>query len=147
MSASTDVISMISQYQSGLIALAAVCLLTLIQSLLTAAAFADGTQTPGVPLSGDHNVFSFRVVRAYANATENLPAFGFALFVAILAGANPTLVNWLAILYVVFRVAFSAVYYAGIGVAAGGPRTMLYVGGLATNVVLTITAIYALVIA
>jgi uncharacterized MAPEG superfamily protein len=135
---------MISQYQWGLIALATLCVMTLLQSMSTALAFNDGAQTPGVPLSGDHQSRSFRIVRAYANATENLPAFGFSLVAAILAGANPTLVNWLAVIFVLFRIAFSAVYYAGIGIVAGGPRTMLYVGGVAANAVLATSAIYAL---
>jgi len=147
MNVSVEISTIVSQYQWGLVSLAVLCILTLIQSLITATAFGDGEQAPGVPLTGGHQLKSFRVVRAYANTTENLPAFGFALVVAILAGANPTLVNWAAIVFLAFRIAFSLIYYAGVGVVAGGPRTMCYVGGLATNFVLAITAVYALLIA
>lgn len=144
MTATEHAVSILAAYQTGLIALSILCLSVLIQSFLVAPlAFLKEEQTPGMPLKGDHQLFSFRVARAYDNSTENLPAFGFVLLAAILSGANPSLVNWLAVIHLLFRLAYWAAYYSGIGKAAGGPRTICYVGGLVSNIVLAITAIYA----
>ncbi|MEP4034252.1 MAPEG family protein [Roseibium polysiphoniae] len=129
----------------SLIVLAAVSLIALAQSALCAPlAFVNEEQTPGMPLCLDHSQLSFRAIRTYANTTENLPAFGFALVVAITAGASPTLVNWLAGTYLAFRLLFWAIYYSGIGRISGGPRTLSYIGWLAANFILAGTAVQAL---
>ena len=132
-------------YQSALLALSCLALIVLVQALLTAPlAFLSNEQSPGSPLVGDHKLRSFRVLRTHANSVENLPPFGFALLAAIVAGASVALVNWVAIAHVTFRVLFWVVYYTGVGKVAGGPRTLCFVGGLATNVILAIAAILAL---
>lgn len=83
-------------------------------------------------------------MRTSANSTDMFPAFGWALLVAIIAGAAPLLVNWLAGIYFVFRVVFWVVYYSGIEKVAGGARTLSHVGGLLANIVLAAAAIHAL---
>lgn len=133
----------LTAYQPALTALAVLCLAVLIQNFLTAPlAYIKNEQTPGLPLRGDHTLLSVRAVRTYENSAESLPAFGLVLLLAILIGVNTTLVNWLAIIHVGFRLAFWAVYYSGIGKVAGGPRTFCFVGGLVANIVLAIAAIY-----
>jgi len=117
----------------------------LIQNFATAPlAYVSEEQIPGMPLKFDHSNLSFRAIRTHSNSAESLPAFGWALLVAIVVGASPVLINWLAGIYFVFRMAFWAIYYSGIGKAAGGPRTMAFVGGLVTNIVLVCTALYAI---
>lgn len=134
-------------YQPALLALALLCMAVLIQSFLGAPlAFLREEQAPGMPLKGDHDLLSFRVLRTYSNSVENLPAFGLTLLLAIVLGVNASVVNWLAALHVVFRLAFWVVYYAGFGRVAGGPRTLSYVGGLLTNIVLAGACIFVLVI-
>lgn len=135
----------VSQYQPALLALAILSLIALVQSFLTAFAFTSGEQAPGMPLNGDHSMRSFRIIRIHANSVESLPALGFALVVAVLAGANASLVNWLALIHLGFRVAFWIVYFTGVGKIAGGPRTLCYVGGLLSNIALAVTAIFALI--
>ena len=139
-----EAIPILVSYQCALFVLGVLCLTILIQSFLNAPlAFISEEQVPGMPLKSDHSKLSFRVLRTYANSVENLPAFGWALFVAIVAGASPALVNWLAGIYLFFRLAYWAVYYSGRGKIAGGPRTICYVGGWLTNAVLAVMAIYA----
>ena len=126
-----DAIPYLSNYQPSFIVLAVLSLTTLIQNFVSAPfAFVNEEQVPGMPLRFDHSKFSFRVLRTYSNSSENFPAFGWALLVAIVAGASPILVNWLAGIYLLFRMIFWAVYYSGIGKVAGGPRTLAFVGGL-----------------
>jgi len=132
-------------YQPAVLAFAVLCLAVLIQAFLTAPlAFLHEEQSPGKPLRGDHTLLSFRVIRTHANSVENLPVFGFALLLAILAGVGATTVNWLAGIHVVSRLAFWVVYYSGIGKVAGGPRTLAFLGGSLSNLVLIGMTIYAL---
>lgn len=146
MNSLTDLRAMFSTYEPAILALAILCLTVLIQNFLTAPlSFVKEEQIPGMPLKGGHELLSFRAVRTYANSTETLPAFGFALLIAILVTVNANLVNWLACIHVGFRLVFWAVYYSGVGKVAGGPRTLCFIGGLASNIILVIAAIYVLV--
>jgi len=140
-----DVIPQLAAYQPALLMLAILCLVVLIQTFLSAPlAFVKEEQVPGMPLRGDHNLLSFRVVRTHANSVESLGPFGFSLIVAVLAGVKPSLVNWLVGIHAAFRLAFWAVYYSGVGKVAGGVRTLTFVGGMVSNIVLTGAAIYVL---
>ncbi len=132
-------------YEPAILAFAVLCLAVLLQAFaLAPLAFSSEEQAPGMPIRGDHNLFSFRVIRTHANSVENLPIFGFALLLAILAGVGSATVNWLTGIHVVSRLAFWAVYYIGVGKVAGGPRTIAFVGGALSNLILIGTAIYAL---
>lgn len=138
-----EVIPQLLAYKQALLALSLLCLSVLIQNLLTAPlAFLKQEQAPGMPLSGDHRLLSFRVLRTHSNSVESLPAFGFVLLIAIVIGVKPALVNWLAIIHVFFRVLFWVVYYSGVGKVAGGIRTLCFVGGLSSNIILAIACIY-----
>ena len=142
----TDVLPNLALYEPALLALTLLCIIILIQTLLTAPlAFANKEQVPGEPLKGDHSLRSFRVIRTHANSVENLPAIGFAILVAILLSVNPRLVNWLAGIHVVSRLGFWAVYYSGVGKVAGGPRTLCFIGGLLSNFILAGACVIALI--
>lgn len=140
-----DAVPYLTPYQFSFMVMAAIALTTLLQNFISAPlAFVSEEQVPGMPLRFDHSTLSFRVLRTYANSVETLPAFGWALLAAIVVGVAPVLVNWLAGIYFVFRMAFWAVYYAGIGKPAGGPRTMMFVGGLLANIAIAVAALWAL---
>ena len=133
-------------YQTAFLALAILCVIVMVQNFLTAPlAFLKNEQAPGMPLKGDHSLMSFRVLRTHSNSVESMPSFGFALLVAIIAGVGASVVNWLAVIYVFFRMAYWAVYYSGTGKVAGGARTMMIVGGLMANLVLAGAALFALI--
>jgi uncharacterized MAPEG superfamily protein len=128
-------------YQPAILAIAILCLAILVQSFLAGAlGLAKGEEIPGKPLKGDHSKFSFRVLRTYANSTENLSVFIATAIIAILAGVSPWIVNWLVGLHVMFRLVYWVVYYAGIGKVSAGPRTIVYVLGWLTNMVLAAIA-------
>lgn len=140
-----DAVPYLTAYRISFMALAGVALMTLIQNFATAPlAFISEEQVPGMPVRFDHSKLSFRALRTYANSAETFPAFGWALLVAILSGASPVLVNWLAGGYFASRVAFWVIYYAGVGKPAGGPRTIAFVAGLLCNIVLACAAIWSL---
>ncbi len=132
-------------YQPSLIALACLCLIVLIQSLLAGVVgFGQSAEVPGMPLKGSHSEMSFRILRTYANSTENLSVMVATAFLAILAGANANWVNGLVILHVLFRTAYWAVYYSGVGAVTNGPRTITYVLGWLMNIILAIMTIFAM---
>lgn len=138
-------INFLGDYQHAILALTILTLIVLIQSFLGAYfGFVKGKDTPGAPPQGGHESIGFRALRCYQNGVENLPAFAVALLVAIIAGADASLVNMLAIGHVVLRIAYAGIYYTGFGKPAGGPRSLTYVLGWLVNVVLVIVALLAL---
>ena len=140
-----EAVPYLTAYQISFLALAGNSLITLIQNFAAAPlAFVSEEQVPGMPLQFDHSKLSFRAVRTYANSAESFPAFGWALLMAILAGGTPFFVNLLTGGYFVSRLAFWAIYYAGVGKPAGGVRTMAYVAGLLCNIGLAAVAIWSL---
>jgi uncharacterized MAPEG superfamily protein len=141
----TEVFSQVSAYNCALIALAVLCLAILIQSFLAGVlGLGKSDEEPGRPLKGSHQDFTFRTLRTYANSVENLPVFATTVFLAIIVNASPGWVNWLASIHVVLRLAFWAVYYSGVGAVAGGPRTITFVLGWLTNLILVIVVLVAL---
>jgi uncharacterized MAPEG superfamily protein len=133
-------------YKPALIAMGVLVLAVTVQSFLAGIlALAPGHEVAGMPLKGTHDDRSFRIMRAYANSTENLPMMLGAFVLAILAGVSFTLVNWLVIIHLACRLIHWFVYYSKIGKRDGGPRTISYVGGLLTNIILGVMAVWALV--
>lgn len=140
-----DQMPYLAAYHLSFLVLAGLALSHLVQSALIAPlAFVREEQSPGMPLRYDHSALGFRVSRTYSNSAETFPAFGWALLAAIVAGVAPAWVNGLAVGFFTFRMVFWAVYYGGIGKAAGGPRTLAFVGGMLCNTVLAVMAVWAL---
>ena len=132
-------------YYPAFVAIGVLCLAVMIQSFLVGIlALAPGHEIAGHQLKGTYQDKSFRIMRTYANSTENLPMLLGAFLLAILAGVSATLVNWLVCLHLLFRLIHWLAYYAAIGKRDGGPRTIAYVGGLLTNIVLVVIALWAL---
>lgn len=142
-----DSIPQLAAYHLALSALAILILAILIQSFLAGVlGLAGGEETAGMPLKGDHTKMSFRSLRTYANSTENLPAFTGTLLLAIIAGVGATLVNWLAVAHVAFRLIYWAIYYKGVGKVGGGVRTITYVLALLANIVLALATTYVFLV-
>jgi uncharacterized MAPEG superfamily protein len=136
----------LEEYRISFLVIAILSLITLIQNFLTAPlSFIKEEQVPGLPLQFDHSKLSFRAVRTYQNSAETLPAFLAATMVAIIVGSSPMIVNIATGLYLAARVLFWIFYYAGIGKAAGGPRTMSFVICLLANITIAGVAIHTLV--
>ena len=71
-----------------------------------------------------------RAYAAHQNAYENFPFFAVAVMAALSFGASPAAVDWLAVLYLVFRVAHGLLYVAD----KASLRSMAYAGALFVNI-------------
>ncbi len=132
-------------YQPALVAMVLLCIYIIIQSVIAGVlGLGIGDEVPGRPLKGGHVDRSFRVLRVYANSTENLAFFVTVAFIAIVAGVSPVWVNGLVGLHVFFRVLYSLIYYRGAGKVGGGLRTIVYVLGLLMNFILAVMTAYAM---
>lgn len=141
-----ETIAGLSSYQPTIACLLILCLMVVVQGFLAGAlGLAQSEEVPGVPLKGNHDDRPFRIIRTYANSTENLPAFFAAAALAVVVGAPATVVNWIVALHLVSRLAYWPIYYAGIGKNGGGLRTIVYVGGLLANLGLVLIALFALI--
>ncbi|MFD0916361.1 MAPEG family protein [Pseudahrensia aquimaris] len=137
----------LAAYSPSFVACAVLVLAVIIQGFLTGAlALAPGHQLAGRPLKNGQEDRSFRVMRTYANSTENLPMLTLALVLAIVASVPAVAVNWIVGLHVAARLAHWAIYYSGIGKEGeAGPRTIAYVIGLLLNLALAVAALFYLV--
>ncbi|MEP0940748.1 MAG: MAPEG family protein [Rhizobiaceae bacterium] len=136
---------LLTPYQPSFIWLLVLCLVVLVQSFLAGIlGFASGDEVPGLPLKGSHGDKSFRVLRTYANSTENFSIFVSTTILAILAGVDVMIVNWLVGLHVALRIVYCVVYYSGVGKVAGGPRTFTYVAAFLMNVILAVVTAYTM---
>jgi uncharacterized MAPEG superfamily protein len=89
--------------------LAAACL---VQAIVADVAGIRVRHVPGMPVTGGHDDFLFRAVRAQANTNESLPLFVLLSLAAMFLGANGWLTNVLAWVFVLARVAHMLAYYA-----------------------------------
>ncbi len=71
-----------------------------------------------------------RAYAAHQNAYENFPFFAVAVMAALSFGASPAVVDWLAVLYIAFRVAHGLLYVAD----KSSLRSMAYAGALFVNI-------------
>jgi uncharacterized MAPEG superfamily protein len=135
----------VSGYRPAIAASMVLCLLVLTQTVLGVIfGIVVGPEEPGGKYKGDYGEFGFRTLRSYSNSTETIAVFAFSLLLAMIAGASPGWVNWLAVLYIVARVFHWVFYYAGLGPNIGGPRTVAFVLGWIINVLLAVIALFAL---
>lgn len=136
-----------SGYRLAIVALAVLCLMVLIQTVLGVIfGMIVGREEPGGKYVGGYDEFGFRTLRTHLNSTETLAVFAISLLLALFAKVSPEWVNGLAILYVATRILYWILYYAGVGRNKGGPRTIIFVAGWATNVVLATLALFSLLI-
>ena len=130
-------------YGHAIVAMAATALFGLLINPLTAVAKMNKGHVSGATPSEDYEDKTYRFNRAYLNLTEIMGFFVAAAVAAILAGANPTWVNWLASIFFVARLAHFIVHYAGIGPMNFGPRTFIFTIGWGCSLILAILAIAA----
>lgn len=97
-------------YNHALLALAIWALLSIVLSgLSTVGRTPENRSDCGKPIR-DYASVSYRRERAFANAVEVSGPFIAATLAAILAGASPFMVNLLASVFVVSRIAMAVVY-------------------------------------
>ncbi len=132
-------------YGQAIISLIVLGLVVLAQNFLGAIfGLVVGGGTPGAAPSGDYSNFGARTLRTHANSVENLSAFALLVIMAMFVGADPRLVNLLAMAHVAARILYWLIYYAGIGPVGGGPRTLVFVIGWGINVAIGVIALLAM---
>ena len=119
--------------------------MVLIQNILSAFfKIVKAGQPPGAPAAGDNDDSTLRKYRTHMNSLENLSVFVLTVVLAIAIGVSPAVVNWLAGLHVVARIAYWFAYYSGIGPAVQGPRTLTFAAGWFLNLFLVIAVLFKL---
>lgn len=129
-------------------ALAAVALYGVMAQVLNAATgIRKGKlkMVPGAHHTPDFADAAYRLDRAYMNSIETMVFYTALVLSAVMAGAHPTLVNGLAVIGLLLRVAANYLYLRGIGGQYGGLRTGLSVGGAGVNILLALATFYAAV--
>ena len=133
-------------YGLALVSLAAVGILGLLLSPLSALKKQAAGMTTGASPAPDYADPAYRWNRAHMNLTETYGYFAGITVAAMLAGVSPIWVNLIAAVFLVTRVLVAVVHVMGIGQPANGPRTIIYVLGWFAALalaVLTVVAIYA----
>lgn len=132
-----------AEYSHAVASLVIFALIVLFLAPFSALAKQSKGLAPGATPDQDYSDKAYRLNRAYLNGTETLPAFLTVTVAAILLGASPFWVNWLASLALVARVAMLLVHIRGIGKPFSGIRTILYVAGWACMILLGAMALVA----
>ena len=126
-------------------ALASISILSLIAVVLGPLAslrkFKDGVRTGAMP-EPDYKNSAYRMNRAYLNLVENMPWFLGACFAAMFVGASPVSVNWLASLFLLFRLAHLVVHIGAIGKTNLGLRSYVYTGASLCTAGLALLTLY-----
>ncbi len=89
----------------------------------------------------DYETFPPRNRRAYAahqNAFESFPFFAAAVIIALTMGAPVYMVNVLAVLYVLLRIAYSLLYIFNQPIA----RSLVFAVAMAVNVVIFVLPVF-----
>jgi len=100
--------------------------------------------TPAKTVDGNHKELPWRLYRVHQNSIENFSPFAASVFAGILVGASVSLVNLLAMVHVIARLIHWFIYAQGIGAVASGPRTISYVVGFVSNVLLALVVLFAI---
>lgn len=136
---------LVSTYQTALLALGVLSLALVVQSFISGLV-KNGikAQPSGIPVAGDINDQTFRIVRTHMNGVENFSALFAASFLAMLAGANPTWLTYLVVATVALRLIYWPIYYMRIGKDDGGLRSIVHVIALVGNIAIAIMALFTL---
>ena len=132
-----------AEYSHAIASLVLFTLVVLALSPFSALAKAGKGLAPGATPEQDYSDKAYRLNRAYLNGTETLPAYLAVTVAAMLAGASPVWVNFLASLVLVARVIMLVVHLKGIGKPHSGLRSVFYVLGWACMVALGVLALVA----
>ncbi len=132
-----------AEYSHAIASLVIFALIVLMLAPFSALAKQGKGLAPGAIPEQDYADRAYRLNRAYLNGTETLPAFLAVVVAAILLGASPVWVNWLASIALLARMAMLVVHIRGIGKPHSGIRTVLYVLGWACMAVIGVLALVA----
>lgn len=128
-------------YTAALMSIAGVAVIGLVLGPAAAKAKERENVPSGASPPPDYGSRTYRLYRAHMNAIENVGLFSSVTLAAMLLGARPLLVNLLAGLFLLSRVAHVVVHVGGIGAASFGPRTFAFIFGWIMMLLLAFTAL------
>ena len=132
-----------AQYGHAIVALASMAAFTLILGPISGMRKRVHGLTPGAEPKADYADPCYRWHRAQQNTAEIIGPFAAVVLAAILAGANPFMVNLLATLFFASRLLLAVVHIKGIGKADMSVRSFTYIAGWLMCIILAILAIAA----
>lgn len=129
---------------------ALLCLIVLVLSVCAQSFISTFTNllkregTPGKVVEGNHGDSHWRIYRTHQNSVENFSPFAATVLAGVLAGASAGWINALAVIHLLARLTHWFVYSQGIGALAMGPRTISFVIGFASNIVMALVVLLAI---
>ena len=134
-------------YSLSIVGVLVLCLLSIVLAVHSGLSKGRAGALSGPVLPADDNNPLYRIDRVHMNAVEALTPFVVPALLAMMVGIRPAILATLVWIYTAIRVTHAAVYLRGGNAAKGGSiRTILYVAGALTTIVLiattTVAAIY-----
>ncbi len=132
-----------AEYGHAIVAIAIWILVVQLLSAVVGAGKANAGMVPGATPPEDYDNKLYRMHRAYENSIANLSVLVAAVVIAMLAGASPFWVNWLATIAVLARIVMVLVHIKAMGKATQGIRTMIFVFHWALILAIAVFAVVA----
>ena len=124
-------------YSLSIVGVLFVCLLSIVLAVYSGSSKGRAKALSGPVLPADDDNLLYRIDRVHMNSVEALTPFVVPALLAMMVGIRPALLATLVWVYIAIRVIHVAVYLRGGNAAKGGNiRTILYVAGALTTVVL-----------
>ena len=124
-------------YSFSIVGVLFLCLLSIGLAVYSGSSKGRAGALSGPVLPADDDNLLYRIDRVHMNAVEALTPFVVPAVLAMMVGVRPATLATLAWIYIAIRLIHVAVYLRGGNAAKGGSiRTILYVAGALTTVVL-----------
>ena len=124
-------------YSLSIVGVLFVCLLSIVLAVYSGSSKGRAKALSGPVLPADDDNLLYRIDRVHMNSVEALTPFVVPALLAMMVGIRPALLATLVWVYIAIRVIHVAVYLRGGNASKGGSiRTILYVAGALTTVVL-----------
>lgn len=131
-------------YTFSIIGVLALCLTTIALAINSGYSKGRAGVLSGPVLPADDDNLLYRIDRVHLNSVEALAPFVVPAVLAMMVGVGPAVLAVLVWLHVAIRLAHVAIYLRGGNAGKGGSvRTILYVAGAATTVILIVTTGWA----
>lgn len=126
-------------YTLSIIGVLALCLLSILLAIYSGSSKGRAGALSGPILPADDENPLYRIDRVHMNSVEALAPFVVPALLAMMVGVGPTTLAVLVWIHIAIRVIHMVVYLRGGNAAKGGSvRTILYVSGALTNLILII---------
>jgi uncharacterized MAPEG superfamily protein len=124
-------------YSLSIVGVLFVCLSSIVLAVYSGSSKGRAKALSGPVLPADDDNLLYRIDRVHMNSVEALTPFVVPALLAMMVGIRPALLATLVWVYIAIRVIHVVVYLRGGNAAKGGNiRTILYVAGALTTVVL-----------